>query len=58
MYGLGFSGLLAANCLRAQNLEELGLNADEAEIIRLQCFLQNWRTRREGEVGMMFAYDP
>ncbi|XP_054045073.1 PI-PLC X domain-containing protein 2 isoform X3 [Rissa tridactyla] len=27
------SGLLAANCLRAQNSEELGLNADEAEII-------------------------
>lgn len=29
----GFSVLLAANCLRAQNSEKLGLNADEAEIM-------------------------
>lgn len=33
MYGLGFSGLLAANCFKAQNLEKLGLNADEAEMM-------------------------
>lgn len=55
--GLVSSGLLAANYLRAQNLEKLGLNADEAEIIHLQGFLQNWRTRQEGEVSVMFAFD-
>lgn len=57
MYGFGFSGLLAVNCVRAQNLEKPRLNADEAEIIRLQGFLQDWRTRREGEVSMMFMFD-
>lgn len=57
MYVFGFSGLLAANCLSAQKLEKYGLNADEAEIVGFQGFQQNWRTRQEGEVSMMFAFN-